>query len=61
MFYAAFDVLAARGTLYTVNLLGMAVFKGLRDPSVLRCRSPPISRRSPGTVGFTSCSRWPSG
>ena len=40
MFYAAFDVLAARGTLYTVNLLGMAVFKGLRDPSVLRCRSP---------------------
>ena len=36
LFYAAFDVLAARGTLYTVNLLGMAVFKGLRDPSVLQ-------------------------
>jgi len=34
--YAAFDVLAARGTLYTVNLLGKAVFQGLRDPSVLQ-------------------------
>lgn len=36
LFYAAFDVLAARGTLYTVNLLGLAVFEGLRDPSVLQ-------------------------
>lgn len=36
VFYAAFDVLAARGTLYTVNLLGKAVFQGLRDPSVLQ-------------------------
>lgn len=35
-FYAAFDVLAARGTLYTVDLLGKAVFRGLRDPSVLQ-------------------------
>lgn len=35
-FYAAFDVLAARGALYTVNLLGRAAFRGLRDPSVLQ-------------------------
>ena len=34
-FYAAFDVLAARGALYTVDLLGKAVFRGLRDPAVL--------------------------
>ncbi len=35
LFYAVFDLLAARGGLYTVNLLGMSVFRGLRDPSVL--------------------------
>jgi heme A synthase len=35
LFYSAFDFLASRGTLYTVNLLGKAVFRGLRDPSVL--------------------------
>jgi hypothetical protein len=34
LFYAVFDLLAARGGLYTVNLLGMSVFRGLRDPSV---------------------------
>lgn len=34
-FYSVFDVLAARGALYTVNMLGRAVFRGLRDPSVL--------------------------
>ena len=35
LFYSAFDLLASRGTLYTVNLLGKSVFRGLRDPSVL--------------------------
>lgn len=35
LFYSAFDFLASRGTLYTVNLLGNAVFRRLRDPSVL--------------------------
>jgi hypothetical protein len=35
-FYAAFDFLAARGTLYTVDLLGKAAFRGLRDPAVLQ-------------------------
>lgn len=36
LFYSAFDFLAARGSLYTVDLLGKAVFRGLRDPGVLR-------------------------
>lgn len=35
LFYAAFDLLAARGTLFTVDLLGKATFRGLRDPAVL--------------------------
>jgi hypothetical protein len=35
LFYSMFDLLAARGTFYTVNLLGRAVFRGLRDPEVL--------------------------
>jgi len=33
-FYAMFDLLAARGPLYTVNLLGLAVFDGVRDASI---------------------------
>ncbi|HEX9084573.1 MAG TPA: hypothetical protein VF836_07525 [Gemmatimonadaceae bacterium] len=36
VFYSAFDLLAARGTLYTVDLLGKAVFRGLRDPGILQ-------------------------
>jgi hypothetical protein len=35
LFYSAFDVLAARGPVFTVNMLGRAVFRGLRDPAVL--------------------------
>ena len=35
LFYSAFDFLAARGALFTVNLLGLTVFRGLRDPSIL--------------------------
>ncbi len=35
VFYTVFDLLAARNTFYTVNLLGRAVFRGLRDPDVL--------------------------
>jgi hypothetical protein len=35
LFYSAFDFLAARGVFYTVDLLGKAMFKGLRDPAVL--------------------------
>ncbi len=35
LFYAIFDFLAARGTFFTVDLLGKAVFQGLRDPSIL--------------------------
>lgn len=36
LFYSVFDLLATRGPLYTVDLLGKALFRGLRDPSVLR-------------------------
>lgn len=43
LFYSAFDLLAARGGLYTVDLLGKAVFRGLRDPAVLQF---PIDRDS---------------
>lgn len=35
LFYSAFDFLAARGPLFTVDMLGRAVFRGLRDPAVL--------------------------
>ena len=35
VFYATLDVLAARSALFTVDMLGKAVFRGLRDPSVL--------------------------
>lgn len=35
LFYTVFDLLAARGALYTVDLLGRALFQGLRDPAVL--------------------------
>ena len=35
LFYSAFDLLAARHPLFTVDMLGQAMFRGLRDPSVL--------------------------
>lgn len=35
LFYFLFDVLASRGALFTVDMLGKAVFRGLRDPAVL--------------------------
>lgn len=34
-FYSVLDVLAARSALFTVDMLGKAVFRGLRDPAVL--------------------------
>ncbi len=39
-FYAVFDFLAARGFLYTVNLLGQALLRGWRDPSILTTPVP---------------------
>jgi hypothetical protein len=44
MFYAVFDFLAARGVLYTVDLLGRAVFLGERDPSILLLPVKPDAR-----------------
>lgn len=40
-FHAVFDVLAARGTLYTVDLLGKAAFRGRRDPAALQLPREP--------------------
>ncbi len=34
-FYSMLDLLAARGGLFTVNMLGRAMFRGVRDPAVL--------------------------
>ncbi len=34
--YAVFDLIAARGMLHTVDMLGKAVFRDLRDPGVLQ-------------------------
>lgn len=39
-FYAAFDLLAARGPLYTVNVLGRALFGELRHPTTLALPLP---------------------
>ncbi len=35
LLYATFDFFATRGSLYTLDLLGKALFKGLRDPAIL--------------------------
>ena len=51
VFYSAFDVLAARGHLYTVDLLGRAVFKGLRDPAILRL---PVDRDLGAIVAYNA-------
>jgi hypothetical protein len=39
-FYAVFDLLAARGPFYTINLLGKAVFRGVRDPAIIQLPVP---------------------
>ena len=39
-FYAGFDTLAARGPFYTINLLGKALFRGVRDPAVIQLPVP---------------------
>lgn len=41
VFYVAFDVLAARRMLYTVDLLGKTFFRGLRHPAAPQPPSPP--------------------
>lgn len=41
LFYSTFDVVAARSPLHTVNVLGRAVFRGLRDPALLVLPSAP--------------------
>lgn len=50
-FYAAFDFLAARGPLFTVDLLGKALFRGLRDPAVLNL---PVEPDTTAVVLYTA-------
>lgn len=50
-FYAVFDVLAARGGLYTLNLLGQAVFRGVRDPAILQL---PIRYDTPAMLSYNA-------
>ncbi len=40
VFYAVFDLLAGRGGLFTLNLLGKIVFGGNPDPSILQLPIP---------------------
>lgn len=48
--YAAFDFIAARGLLFTVDLLGKSVFRGLRDPGIL---GVPIELDVPAIVMYS--------
>lgn len=41
LFYAVFDFLAGRGFVYTVDMLGKAVFRGVRDPGILMFPAAP--------------------
>ncbi|HEX9164455.1 MAG TPA: hypothetical protein VF862_00990 [Gemmatimonadales bacterium] len=50
LFYAGFDQLAARGPLYTVNLLGLALFRGVRDPAI---RQLPIAIDTGAILTYT--------
>lgn len=36
LFYALFDLVAARGTLFTVHMLSVSLFRGAPEPSVLQ-------------------------
>lgn len=50
VFYAGFDQLAARGPLYTVNLLGLTLFRGARDPAILEL---PVPVDLPAIMAYT--------
>lgn len=39
-FFTFFDLLAGRGPVFTLNILGRVVFRGARDPSILRLPVP---------------------
>jgi len=41
LFYMLFDLLAGQGFLFTLNLLGKVLFRGVRDPAILQL---PIAR-----------------
>ena len=41
VFYTVFDVLAARGAGFTLELMGKVVFRGARDPAILQLPPTP--------------------
>ena len=41
VFYTLFDLLAGRGWVFTLDLLGKVLFRGVRDPSVLQLPMQP--------------------
>lgn len=49
-FYSLFDLFASRGMLFTVNLLGRVVFRGLRDPTILQY---PVEIDRAAVAGYT--------
>lgn len=51
VFYSCFDFLASRGVLYTVNLLGGALFGGMRDPAVLQL---PVALQYAGILQYNT-------
>ena len=40
-FFTLFDLLGGRGWVFTLNLLGQVLFRGVRDPAVLQLPMPP--------------------
>ncbi|MFQ5537143.1 MAG: hypothetical protein ACE5GJ_06790 [Gemmatimonadota bacterium] len=41
VFYAVFDILAGKSAVFTLNLLGQMLFRGVRDPAVLQLPMAP--------------------
>ena len=49
-FYSFLDLLAGRGPVFTLNLLGQVVFRGIRDPAVLQL---PVSTDADAMVSLS--------
>jgi hypothetical protein len=49
VFFTVFDLLAGRGAVSTLNLLGKMVFRGIRDPAILQL---PIAADPTAMVGY---------
>ena len=51
VFYALFDLIAARGWLFTVNMLGISLFRGAPDPAMLHF---PVEPSWPGIFWYNA-------